>query len=252
MFHGKKMLATAMFILFIQTMQAQPHYNAWFRGTLSIPVDKNIKIDTEYLHRRQNGFGNNNMFDNNLMFAVINWVHYQHNEDVKFSLSPFAYFSNYKIIREKSDETAKPVSEIRFSGSVELQNAILKKFYIVNRTALEYRNLESIRDIMRLRNRFGFRYVFTEKVRFGIYDEILINLTGTTAEHNFDHNRIGFNFEYKVLPNFKIDFGYIYIVRLPIKSYSKIYENNFSMNVTYQLNKRTKKRSNQRFPGIEV
>lgn len=97
----KKLLITAIWISIAQTLQAQQHYNAWFRGTLSVPVGNKFKIDNEFQHRRQNGFNNADMFDRNLMFTYRNWVHYQHNSAIKFSLSPFAYFSNYKIIQKK-------------------------------------------------------------------------------------------------------------------------------------------------------
>ena len=97
----KKLLITAIWISIAQTLQAQQHYNAWFRSTLSVPVGNKFKIDNEFQHRRQNGFENKNMFDKNLMFTLRSWVHYQHKEDIKFSFSPFAYFSHYKIIQKK-------------------------------------------------------------------------------------------------------------------------------------------------------
>lgn len=112
------MLTAAIWISIAQNSQAQQHNNVWFRGTLSVLVGKKFKIDNEFQHRRQNGFDNANLFDKNLMFTFKNWVHYQHNEDVKFSLSSFAYFPNYKIIQKQADENATPNSEIRFSTAV--------------------------------------------------------------------------------------------------------------------------------------
>lgn len=237
----KKLLITAIWISIAQTLQAQQHYNAWFRGTLSIPVGKKFKIDNEFQHRRQNGFENENLLDKNLMLAYRTWVQYQHNEDVKFSLSPFAYFSNYKIIQKQSDEVVSPNSEIRFSAAVELQHIIVKKFYVVDRTAIEYRMFDNNQsDITRLRNRFGFRYDFTEKLKLSIYDELLFNLSDTTQHHFYDHDRIGLTLEYKVLPNLKFDIGYIHIARLPMTSTTKLHENNIFLNLTYQLHKRIK------------
>lgn len=240
----KKLLITAIWISIAQTLQAQYHYNVWFRSTLSVPVGNKFKIDTEFEHRRQNGFENKNMFDKNLMFTFRNWVHYQHNEDVKFSLSPFAYFSNYKIVQKQADENAIPNSEIRFSAAVELQHSIVKKFYVVDRTAIEYRVFDGNQsDITRLRNRFGFRYEFTDKIKLSVFDELLFNLSGTTQHHFFDHNRLGLNLGYKVLPYLKFDIGYIHLTRLPIipvTGTSKISENNIILNLTYQLQKRTK------------
>ena len=237
----KKLLITAIWISIAQTLQAQYHYNVWFRSTLSVPVGNKFKIDTEFEHRRQNGFENKNMFDKNLMFTFRNWVHYQHNEDVKFSLSPFAYFSNYKIIQKQSDEVVSPNSEIRFSAAVELQHIIVKKFYVVDRTAIEYRMFDNNQsNITRLRNRFGFRYDFTEKLKLSIYDELLFNLSGTTQHHFYNHDRIGLTLEFKVLPYLKFDIGYIHIARLPLTSTTKLHENNIFLNLTYQLHKRTK------------
>jgi hypothetical protein len=124
----KKLLVTATGIFIAQTLLAQTHNNAWFRTTLSLPVSEKFKIDNEFQHRRQNGFDNNNLFDKNLMFTYRNWVHYQYSKDVKFSVSPFAYFSNYKIIQKQADQTAEPNKEIRFSVAVELQHELFKSF----------------------------------------------------------------------------------------------------------------------------
>ena len=227
---------TAIWLSSITPVYAQQHHNIWLRNTLSIAVGKKFKIDNEIQHRRQNGFQNQNMFDRNLMFTYRNWIHYQHNDDVRFSLSPFAYFSNYKIIQKEIDEQAHPNVEIRFSVAVDLQQMLFNKFYLVDRTAMEYRVFSSnASEIARLRNRFGFRYDITEKVKIGIYDELFFNLSGTDNHHFFDHDRIGINMEYKVLPFLKFDIGYIHITRLPLISIDKQYENNLFLNVTYQL-----------------
>lgn len=241
MFRLKTLLVTAIWIFIAQTGQAQQHCNMWLRGTLSVPVNHPFKADFELQHRRQNGFGNNNLFNKNLMFTFRSWVHYQPNAALKFSLSPFAYFTNYKVIQKQADETAKPNKEIRFSAAVEWQHALAKKMYLVNRTAVEYRLFDSISNIIRFRNRFGFRYNLTEKMKVSVYDELLFNLAGTTTAHFFDHNRVGFDFEYPVSANLKFDIGYIRIVRLPLTSSTKLYENDAFMNFTYLLRKQAKK-----------
>lgn len=236
MYRFRRLLITAIWITIAQTLQAQHHYNAWFRSTLSVPIDEKFKVDNEFQHRRQNGFDNENLFEKNLMFTYRNWVHYQHSEDVKFSVSPFAYFSHYKIIQKQTDEIVSPISEIRFSTAVEWQHEILKKFYIVDRSAVEYRIFDNNQtDITRLRNRFGFRYDFAEKLNLGIFDELLFNLSGTSQYHFFDHHRLGLNVEYRVIPTVKMDLGYMYISRLPLINTTKLYENNFYLNLTYQL-----------------
>lgn len=240
----KTLLTAAIWIFIAQNLQAQYHYNAWFRSTLSVPFGSKIKADGEFQHRRQNGFENRNLLDKNLMFTLRSWVHYQHKEDIKFSVSPFAYFKHYRIIQNETDETVTPNNEIRFSAAVELQHEIFKKFYVIDRNALEYRIFSNSQsDITRLRARFGVRYEFTEHIKLTVFDELFFNVAGTPIEHVFDHDRIGFNLEYKMLPNLKFDIGYIHLTRLPIipvTGTSKINENNIILNLTYQLHKRTK------------
>ncbi len=235
----KALLFTAIWISIAQNVQAQSHYNAWFRTTLSVPIGSKVKTDTEFQHRRQNGFENENMFDRKLMFTLRNWVHYQHNPALKFSISPFAYFSHYKVIQHQTDETAKSGNEIRFSVAAEWQHKLFEKWYIVDRSAAEYRIFNTTQsDVSRFRNRLGIRYDFTEQIKLTVYDELFVNVTGTSNAHFFDHNRIGFNVEYHVLPNLKFDIGYIYIVRQPLAATTKLYENNTFLNLTYQFKKK--------------
>jgi hypothetical protein len=241
MYRFKRLLATAMWVFIAQTLQAQNHYNAWFRSTLSVPVGEKFKIDNEFQHRRQNGFENKNMLNNNLMFTFRNWIHYQHNPNLKFSVSPFAYFSHYRIIQDKADKEAAPNSEVRFSVAQELQHKIYKRIYLVNRNALEYRIINNQQsNFIRFRTRIGGRYELTEQLKLTVFDEFFINITETSSAQFADHNRAGLNIEYSVLPNLKFDVGYLYLTRFSIPSASgniRLYENNMFLNLTYQLKK---------------
>lgn len=239
----KGLLITATGIAVAPSLQAQ-HYNAWFRGTVSVPVRKKIKIDTEMQYRRQNGFGNENMLDKDLMFTFRNWVHYQWSDDLKFSISPFSRFTHYKIIQSKADETAEPKGETRFSAAVELQNKISPKAYFVEKAALEYRVFgKPLPGITRYRMRWGFRYDFTEKLKWGVYHELLLNLRGIPFDHFFDHYRLGLSLEYKVFPNLKAEIGCLHITRLPINSVYKQYEKNTHLNLVYHLKNKRKSRT---------
>ncbi|MDG2431989.1 DUF2490 domain-containing protein [Flavobacterium sp.] len=224
---------------FAPKIMAQEHTNSWFRTTLSIPVTEKIKTDIELQHRRQNDFESNNLLDKNLMYTFRTWIYYKQNKDVVYAISPFAYFSNYKIIQKQSDAVVKPTNEYRFSASVELQHELANKFFVVDRTALEYRVFEgSVENVIRLRNRLAFRYDFTSKFNTTIGDEILINASGTDAQHIFDHNRLFTNFSFKPKPALKFDIGYIYISRLPKNNTDLIEESNFYLNFTYTLQKK--------------
>jgi hypothetical protein len=250
MYRFKRLLITAMWLAIAQTLTAQHHNNAWFRSTLSIPLKEKIKTDAEFQHRRQSGIQNGNMLDNNLMFTFRNWVHYQHNPNLKFSVSPFAYFSHYRIIQDKADNEAAPNSEVRFSVAEELQHKIYRRIYLVNRNALEYRIIHNQQsNITRFRTRFGGRYEMTEHLKLTVFDEFFINIAGTSAEYIPDHNRIGLNIEYSVLPNLKFDVGYIYLIRFAVPAASgniRLYENNMFLNVTYQF-KNDRKKHRQSF-----
>ena len=224
--------------LFAPKTLAQEHTNSWFRTTLRIPFTEKIKTDLELQHRRQNDFESNNLFDKNLMYTFRTWIYYKQNKDVLYAISPFAYFSNYKIIQEESDAVAKPTNEYRFTASIELQHQLATKFYVVDRTAIEYRVFEgSIENTTRLRNRLAFKYDFNSKYNLAIGDEILINTTGTDTQHMFDHNRAYSNFSYKPNSTVKFDIGYIYISRLTKSNIDLIDESNMYMNFTYTIKK---------------
>lgn len=202
-------------------------------------MNEKFKTEVELIHRRQNDFESNNLFDKNLVYATRTWIYYKQNKDVVYGLSPFAYFSNYKIIQKESDAVAKPTNEYRFTASLELQHQLAKNFYVVDRTAIEYRAFEgSIENTTRLRNRLAFRYDFNSKYNVAIGDEILVNTTGTDALHIFDQNRIFTNFSYKLNSSVKLDLGYIYISRLPQINLDLIDDNNFYLNFTYTFQKK--------------
>lgn len=225
---------------FAPKILAQEHINSWFRTTLSIPITEKIKTDIELQHRRQNDFENDNLFDKNLMYTFRTWLYYKQNKDVVYAISPFAYFSNYKIIQKETDAVAKPTNEYRFTASIELQHLLATKFYIVDRTAIEYRVFEgSIENTTRLRNRLAFRYDFNSKYNVAIGDEILVNTSGTDAQHIFDHNRAFTNFSYKPNSAVKFDIGYIYISRLTKNTIELIDESNIYLNFIFTIQKKT-------------
>ena len=175
------------------------------------------------------------------MYTFRMWVYYKQNIDVVYAISPFAYFSNYKIIQKESDAVAKPTNEYRFSASIELQHELANKFFIVDRTTLEYRVFEGkAENIVRLRNRLAFKYDFNYKFNISIGDEVFINTSGTDVQHIFDHNRLFANFSFKPKPAVKFDIGYIYISRLPKSNADLIKESNFYLNFTYTLHKKIK------------
>ncbi len=226
-------------LLTVLELKAQQHHqNAWMRATLSYPVSPKLKIDGEFQHRRQSGFESKDCLDEELMYTLRSWVHYQHNESVKFSVSPAAYFSHHRIIQQKADLSSDPVKEMRFSAAVDLQHEVFRKFFLTDRNAIEYRVFQgSASNITRTRNRFGIRYDFMPWLKAGIYEEFFVNLSGTTTYYFFDHKRNVVFLDYTPMPGLRIETGYAYIVRLPPGNLKKIKENNLFLNLTFQLHR---------------
>jgi len=227
-----------LFLLFHDPLYAQAHYNAWFRGTVSASLHPKMRMEAEVQHRRQNGFENDNMLHKPLMHSFRTWIHYQHNDALRFSVSPFACFSNNGIIQQKEDEWLLPNHEIRFTAAIELKKPLMHKLHYIIRPGIEYRWFRERNDkISRARNKFGLKYEIAKKLNALVYDELLLNVSGVSSDHFFDHNRLGVLMEYKLSQKIKAELGYIYIHRLPLKHDIYLAENNAIMNITYHLYK---------------
>lgn len=212
------------------------HDNLWLRATGTIKLNKNLSTDFEIQHRRQNGLQSIAPIDYNLLFSFRNWIHYKKNEELKFSLSPIAIFSHYKIIQKTNDENIKPNRELRFSVAMDWHKKLYNKIYILNRNALEYRMIKNNPNhITRLRNKLGIKTQLNKNLSFVLYDEILYNVSGISSSHIFDHNRLGVQTNFNITKNLSTEIGYMYIHRLPLVNDITINENNFIINFTYQL-----------------
>lgn len=233
-----RQLFVMAFLFLVIKGHSQEHKNSWFRATLSIPVTFKVNADIELQHRRQNDFQGDTFLDKNLMYTFRTWLYYKHSEGVVFAVSPFAYFSHYKIIQDEADARAKPTHEYRFSASVELQHELANKLFIVDKTAMEYRIFEgTITNVARIRNRLALRYEFNPNYSVTVGDELLCNAWGTDAQHIFDHNRLFTQLSFKPQRGIKLDIGYLYVSRLTKSSTDLLKESNGYFNFTYTLPK---------------
>lgn len=138
-----------------------PHINFWSRLSLNFPVTEKWKFEAEFQHRRQNNYvlKTKDLFDENLLSSFLSWVHYAVTKDFYLSLSPFEHYRHKRIIIREADIYAPQAREIRFSAAAGIKHEIVKKLYVEDRTCTEYRDfLNTHLDVVRLRNRFGFRY----------------------------------------------------------------------------------------------
>ncbi len=217
---------------------AQNHINMWTRATLSYPVTKKIRTDAELQHRRQNGFEDHTMYRAPLMLSCRTWVHYQPARGLRLSLSPFAWFSNYRIIQLLSDEHQQPLAELRFTAAAEQQLNITTALTGFGRAGAEYRVWQSSQtNVTRARARIGLRYEVNKRLSVMASDELLVNVAGVKDAHSYDHNRIAAGGQYQLLPSLRAEAGYIYIDRLPLSGSNHLFENNIYLNLTADLGK---------------
>lgn len=216
-------------------MQGQSHYNAWFRSTFKFAAGEKFEVDAEVQHRRQNGYANTWLLNKNLLLSYRNWIHYKHNRNIVLSLSPFARFAHYKTGQHQANQTGGPANETRFSGAFTIRYSILNKVFAAYRTAVAYRIFENKQPrIVRVRNRLGFRIPVNSHLDIGIYNELLLNVSGTNMAHFYDQHRIGVNLNYRVFSNLKTDMGYMNISRLPPADDKMVHEHIIYLNMTLQ------------------
>lgn len=231
---------TILLLFFSKIIFAQnaSHLNSWGRFSLSQPITEKWRAEVEYQHRRQNDYAqkNSDVFDENLLSSLRTWAHYQHIDDLSFSLSPFAYYWHNSIIVTDSDKEKPLVKEIRFSIAADLKHEIVKKLWLIDRTCFEYRDFQNTNaDFIRMRNRLGLRYEFTEKWNLTFYDEVFLNLKGAEPKHFFDHDRYAFLINFKPQSHLRIEAGYMFITRLPRGTEEFLHENNFLLHLYYTL-----------------
>jgi len=230
-----------IFIFFLSNTafaQEVPHLNFWSRFSLSQPISEKWRAETEFQHRRQNDFAQQTkvVFDENLLSSIRSWLHYQHKDDLSFSISPFAYYWHNNIIVEDEDKQNPQVKEIRYSIAADLKHEVVKKLWLIDRTYIEYRDFQNTNNkLIRMRNRLGLRYEITAKWNFTFYDEVFFNLKGAKPVNFFDHERLAFLLNYKPNKNLRIETGYMFITRLPRGTDEFLHENNFLLHLYYTL-----------------
>ncbi|NGF76699.1 DUF2490 domain-containing protein [Fluviicola sp. SGL-29] len=229
-------LLMAVWVSCAHLLHAQYRYNAWFRTTVVVPVHSAWKTGVEFQHRRQNGFDDHQPLRYNLMYTFRQWMHYRYNRDVRLSFSPVAYFHHYRVIQEQGGEHVTPSSEFRWSVAADFRHRFSDRFQLVNRPAVEYRLLSSSPSgILRARHRLGIEYQLLEKMKWLVYDELFLNIAGVAVTHFYDHNRTGVLMEYRFNTIAKLELGYLYTVRLPLRDEYRIREHSFFVHFTLSV-----------------
>jgi hypothetical protein len=231
----KKFLLVIL-ILFSRNAAAQRHYNAWFRASFNYNLSKKLTSVLEMQYRKQNGLGNANFCDKELMYSARLWFNYQHSNQILYAISPITVFKHSRIIQLQEDELATPVRELRMTAMLKAQTTLKSKLFFVTSTKAEYRIFDNTsKDILRMRQLAGLTYQINEKMEVFASDEIFLNATGASALHIFDQNRMLFQFSFSPKPQWKFEVGFVHINRILSTSVDILDDENIFINLNYTL-----------------
>ena len=241
-----KKLYLVLLFLFVNVLFAQEtaHTNFWSRIALAQPITSKLKAEAEFQKRWQNDVAahSNNPFDYKLLSSLRFWTYYQLNDKVTLIASPFAYYENDPILKKESDKTKISSYENRFTVALELNQKLYNKLKFQSRTGIEYRDFKNtVPDYFRFREKLSLKYSFNPKFVLIGFDEILINATNSNGLHNFDQNRVGLSFNYKLLKELKLELGYMKIERSQKTISDLLNENDIVLNCYFTVpNKKIK------------
>lgn len=223
--------------IFLQGQNLPTKNNLWTRFATSYSFTDKFRFEAELQYRSQNDIeGTKSPFTNNMLRTIRFNGFYKINNNILLTISPFAYFHQSPIIYTAKDKLKSPSGENRFSIGLESCNRLSSKLSFANRAVIEYRNLLSADDVIRLRTRFMLRYDINEKQFVNLYDELFTNVMGIQKHSFFDQNRIGLYFNIKPHPKFKIETGYMYALRFNSSTLVDQPENNIIFDLYYQIN----------------
>ena len=216
----------AIILLFNSVASQAQHLNSWLRVTIIYHINKQWSVDAEGQDRRQNALHSMDPFRENLLYSFRTWIHYRPDKTWVFSLSPFAWYSAYRIIENEADYNSPPSQEYRISAAADFRQPLKAKLSLVSREALEYRMFTLGNESLRFRNRVGLQYVFTASFYTHATYEILINTTAHSKAYLFDHDRISLSTVYNAGRRCTIELGYMHINRWPLIAEKRITEDN--------------------------
>lgn len=212
----------------------KPRENSWYRITIKAPLNKNLKLSTEFQHRRQNDYDNKNYNSQALTSSFRLWLDYRKNDHLTFSFSPFAYFDISPTYNEAHDRLKNNKKEIRFATAITAKKTVFQDFTAFSKLDLEYRTFLKNSDIVRLREKIGLNYHY-QSLTLTAYNELFVNVVGTPITHFYDQNRMSGAINVRASHCLGIELGYIRSNKLPIHTIEKQKENIIYLNLTMLL-----------------
>lgn len=122
-----------------------PRNSFWTETVINGPIKGKFKWQMDLQYRRTSdpediAGGSSNMFKNNFQHVYRPWIHYQLNDNVRFSLSPLGFWETYTSAVE-SGSTRKVQPEFRICPQLTLTNKLFDRVNIDQRYRFEYRML---------------------------------------------------------------------------------------------------------------
>jgi hypothetical protein len=232
-----------LFLTFLTTInlpfaQEEHDLNLRLKAVITAPVKNKFTFDTELNYRRQSGFDNYNLIDKPYLSALRFWVNYNHKSSVTFGLSPFGFYLNTPKIRKQSDESKPSTPEFRFSGVVKLKYKIAPKIDFINANSFDIRVFDDQNTILRINPKVGLSFTLANFVKMNFHEELRLNVAGVPVNKLLHDNRLGLEFSFKLPQQFTIEFGYLYILKLPFKH---LHDHNVVVNLAYSIPKKKEK-----------
>lgn len=204
-------------LMAVGTAQAQrySHATLWSRVTLNRRLNANWSVQGEYHWRRQNNFliSRWNPLGNPFLQAGRIIVSYQR-KAWTFQLNP-NYFHAHPLLGKAADFNNPAGSEWRLATYAEWAK-IRKKFTLRLRGGYEYRFLErnDFKSTGRARFRIQGRYNVSDRVRWIVSDEPLVNVGPNAAPVFFSQNQAYTGFDFDLIqPWLGAEVGYLYVLR---------------------------------------
>ncbi|WP_448518609.1 DUF2490 domain-containing protein [Rhodoflexus sp.] len=217
----------------------QERTNWWTRFSVSKPINTVFHTELEAQLRLQNNpfdYSQRYLANEHLMHSIRLFAYWKPSELFSVGISPLAWFTSSPIICTPADADMPRRHEFRPSALAEWQPILADQLTLAIRSWIEYRHFTGLyNDMMRFRQRIGLRYRLDSKWQFVLAEELFINTSGAEQNQRYDHNRLIFNLNYKPMPGWRIELGYVYINRLMRKQMRHIDENNIITHFYYTL-----------------
>lgn len=118
-------------------------YSFWTETVINGVIKDKWRWQLDFQYRRSSDpssviDGSSNPFKNNFQHVYRPWVHYQMNENIRFSLSPIGFWASYTGLGE-GNGVRKVQPEFRVCPQVTLSNKILNRVTIDHRFRYEFR-----------------------------------------------------------------------------------------------------------------